>query len=92
MDDDDIIERILDELDDDYKELVRAVQARDNPRSFDELHEKLLTFEASLQNNKKLSSPVGFSVWLKLATAAAHQLASSLSWKHKLALVFFSSK
>ena len=48
VDDDDLTERILDELDDDYKELVRAVQARDNPISFDELHEKLLTFEASL--------------------------------------------
>ncbi|KAK1555207.1 hypothetical protein Q3G72_023368 [Acer saccharum] len=56
VDDEDLTERILDELDDDYKELVRAVQARDTPISFDELHEKLLTFEASSLNNKKASA------------------------------------
>ncbi|KAK3218511.1 hypothetical protein Dsin_012481 [Dipteronia sinensis] len=40
-------------LEDDYKELVRTVQGRDTPITCDELHEKLLTFEASLQRNKK---------------------------------------
>ena len=58
MDDDDLTERILDELDDDYKELVRAVQARDTSISFDELHEKLLSFEATLQDHKRLPSTV----------------------------------
>ena len=48
IDDDDLTERICDEMDDDYKELIRVVQARDSPISFDELHEKLLTFKASL--------------------------------------------
>ncbi|KAK2637656.1 hypothetical protein Ddye_025451 [Dipteronia dyeriana] len=33
-------------------------KARDNPISFDELHEKLLTFEASFQNSKKISAHV----------------------------------
>ena len=48
VDDEDLLEKILEGLGGDYKELVRAVQARDTPISFDELHEKLLNFEASL--------------------------------------------
>ena len=48
VDDEDLLEKILEGLGEDYKELVRAVQARDTPISFDELHEKLLNFEASL--------------------------------------------
>ena len=46
MDPEDLTDTILDGLDEDYKELVRAVQARDTSISFDELHEKLLSFEA----------------------------------------------
>ncbi|RVW33268.1 Retrovirus-related Pol polyprotein from transposon RE2 [Vitis vinifera] len=53
VDDEDLLEKILEGLGEDYKELVRAVQARDTPISFDELHEKLLNFEASLQNTTK---------------------------------------
>ncbi|KAA8532778.1 hypothetical protein F0562_032811 [Nyssa sinensis] len=49
IDEEDLTEKILDGLGDDYTELVRAVQACDNPISFYKLHEKLLTFEASLQ-------------------------------------------
>ncbi|KAK2655744.1 hypothetical protein Ddye_008796 [Dipteronia dyeriana] len=48
VDDEDLTDRILDELDDDYEELVCTVQARDNPITFDELHEKLMSFDASL--------------------------------------------
>jgi hypothetical protein len=48
VDNEDLTNKILEELGDDYKELVRAVQARENAISFDELHEKLLMFEASL--------------------------------------------
>ena len=48
VDNEDLTDKILEELGDDYKELVRVVQARDNAISFDELHEKLLMFEASL--------------------------------------------
>ena len=48
VDDEDLLEKILEGLGEDYKELVRAVQARDTPISFDELHENLLNFEASL--------------------------------------------
>nr|TKS00168.1 hypothetical protein D5086_0000183810 [Populus alba] len=50
VDAEDLSDKILEGLGDDYKELTRAVQARDNPVSFDELHEKLLNFEASLQH------------------------------------------
>ena len=48
IDNEDLTDKILDELGDEYRELVRAVQARENAISFDELHEKLLMFEASL--------------------------------------------
>jgi hypothetical protein len=54
VDNEDLMDKILKELGDDYQELVRAVQARENAISFDELHEKLLMFEASLQENNKL--------------------------------------
>ena len=58
VDDEDLLEKILEGLGEDYKELVRVVQARDTPISFDELHEKLLNFEASLQNTSiKTSIP-----------------------------------
>ena len=49
IDEEEITDKILDGLSDDYKELVRAVQARDTSITFEELHEKLLNFEASLQ-------------------------------------------
>jgi len=54
VDNEDLTDKILKELGDDYRELVRAVQARENAISFDELHEKLLMFEASLQETNKL--------------------------------------
>ena len=47
----DLTEKI-DGLGDDYKALACAVQARDTSISFEELHEKLLNFEASLLPNK----------------------------------------
>jgi hypothetical protein len=53
IDNEDLTDKILDELGDEYRELVRAVQARENAISFDELHEKLLMFEASLHATPK---------------------------------------
>uniref|UniRef100_A0A5B7BE24 CCHC-type domain-containing protein n=1 Tax=Davidia involucrata TaxID=16924 RepID=A0A5B7BE24_DAVIN len=50
IDEEEITDKILDGLGDDYKELVRAVQARDTSITFEELHEKLFNFEASLQS------------------------------------------
>lgn len=65
LDEDDLTDKILDNLGDDYKELVRAVQARDSSISFDELHEKLLNFEASLQAGKP--DPVYFPASANIA-------------------------
>ncbi|KAA8522565.1 hypothetical protein F0562_013074 [Nyssa sinensis] len=59
MDEDDLTDKILDGLGDDYKELIRAVQAHDTMIMFDKLHEKLLNFETSLQGAK--SEPSHFS-------------------------------
>jgi hypothetical protein len=54
VDNEDLTDKILEELGDDYQELVRAVQARENAFSFDEFYEKLLMFEALLQETNKL--------------------------------------
>ena len=40
MNQDDLIDKILDGLRDDYKKLIRIVQARDTMIMFDELHER----------------------------------------------------
>ena len=53
VDNEDLTDKILEELGENYRELVRAVQARENAISFDELYEKLLMFEASLQATNK---------------------------------------
>ena len=52
LEEDDLTEKILDGLGDEYKELVHVVQARDTPITFDELHEKLLNYEAALPGTK----------------------------------------
>lgn len=58
MDEEDLTDKILDGLGDEYKELVRAVQARDNPISFEELHEKLLTFETTITSSHSTNLPI----------------------------------
>jgi hypothetical protein len=55
VDGEDITDKILEELGVAYKELVCAVQARDTSIAFDELHEKLLMFEAFLNTSHKAS-------------------------------------
>ena len=55
IDGEDITDKILEELGNEYKELVLVVQARDTSITFDELHEKLLMFEASLNSSPKVS-------------------------------------
>ena len=47
LDAEDLTNKILDGLGDEYRELTCAVQARDMSITFEELHEKLLNFEAS---------------------------------------------
>ncbi|KAG6738298.1 hypothetical protein POTOM_057909 [Populus tomentosa] len=60
------LEIFLEELGDDYKELVCVVQARDTSITFDERHEKLLMFEASLHALTK--APLQFSPTANEAT------------------------
>ncbi|KAI4347792.1 hypothetical protein L6164_008574 [Bauhinia variegata] len=48
LDHEDLIEKIHDGLDDDYQPIVDAINGRDTPISFDELHEKLINKELSL--------------------------------------------
>jgi len=57
IDFEDLLERILEGLGSEYTELARTVQARDTPISFDELHEKLLNFEASIHNTNNTAQP-----------------------------------
>jgi hypothetical protein len=68
IDGEDITDKILEKLGDEYKELVHAVQARDTSIAFDELHKKLLMFEASLNTSHKASTQ--FS---PTANAAVHR-------------------
>ena len=47
LDAEDLTNKILDGLGEEYRDLTLVVQARDMPITFEELHEKLLNFEAS---------------------------------------------
>lgn len=49
LDQEDLIEKILDELDDEYQSVIDAVNGRETTISFDELHEKLINKELTLQ-------------------------------------------
>ena len=57
VDEEDLTDKILDKLGNDYKELVTVVHARDTSITFDELHEKLLNFEASLPSTQDPEPP-----------------------------------
>lgn len=48
IDDEVLIDRVLDELSDDYKSVIDVINAHDMSISFAKLHEKLLKKEASL--------------------------------------------
>ena len=50
-DDGDLTLKILCGLGEEFNELSAAIKARDTPISFDELHEKLVTFEAQMQQD-----------------------------------------
>ena len=49
IDNEDLIDRVLEGLSDEYKSVIDAINACDTSISFAELHEKLLNKEASLQ-------------------------------------------
>ena len=48
IDNEDLIDRVLEGLSDEYKSVIDAINACDTSISFDELHEKLLNEEAYL--------------------------------------------
>ena len=52
IDDEDLIDRVLEGLIDEYKSVIDAINARDTLISFAKLHEKLLNKEASLQTTQ----------------------------------------
>ena len=64
MDIEDVTDIIFAGLGDDYKELARSIQAQEKPISFEELHEKLLTFEVSTTKIE----PIHFLATSNLAT------------------------
>ena len=49
VDNDDLTLKILGGLDEDYKDLCSAMHVRESPITFEELHEKLINFEAHLK-------------------------------------------
>ena len=49
IDDEDLIDRVLEGLSDEYKSVIDAIKARNTSIYFAELHEKLLNKEASFQ-------------------------------------------
>ncbi|RVW92402.1 Retrovirus-related Pol polyprotein from transposon RE1 [Vitis vinifera] len=50
LDQEDLIEKVLEGLDENYQSIIDAVNGRDSTISFDELHEKLINKELSLRN------------------------------------------
>ncbi|PON74636.1 Zinc finger, CCHC-type [Trema orientale] len=58
VDNEDPIDKVLEGLGDEYKSIIDAVNARETPISFSELHEKLLNKEASLQSNQFTPLPL----------------------------------
>ena len=58
LDDEDLIKKILDGLDDDYKSIVDIINGRDTLISFDELHKKLMNKKLSLRLSQSSSSPL----------------------------------
>ncbi|KAE8697600.1 hypothetical protein F3Y22_tig00110621pilonHSYRG00550 [Hibiscus syriacus] len=55
MDHEDIIEKILEGLDDDYRHIADIVEGRDTHISFDEPHEKLINKELTIQQTQSAS-------------------------------------
>ncbi|RVX23186.1 Retrovirus-related Pol polyprotein from transposon RE1 [Vitis vinifera] len=50
LDQEDLIEKVLEGLDENYQSIIDAVNGRDSTISFDELHEKLINKELSFRN------------------------------------------
>ena len=61
---DELTLKILRGLGDEYSPLASAVKARETPVSFDELHEKLITYEAQLKQDQDKKSLTPASAYL----------------------------
>lgn len=57
-DPEDLALKVLNGLDESYKEIAHAIQAREKPIDFDELHDKLLSTEAQLAARQSASHPL----------------------------------
>ena len=63
LDHEDLIEKILEGLDEEYQPVIDAINDRDKPISFDELHEQLINKELSLhQKNNSLDDDCNVSI------------------------------
>ena len=56
LDHEELTKKILEGLDNKYQPIIDAVNSRDNPITFDELHEKLINEELSLYQRTSPSS------------------------------------
>ncbi|RVW95304.1 Retrovirus-related Pol polyprotein from transposon RE2 [Vitis vinifera] len=84
LDQEDLIEKVLEGLDENYQSIIDAVNGRDSTISFDELHEKLINKELSLRN-KISPSPLPASCschQCSLHSMVCHQSHSSAPWVH----------
>ncbi|CAL1382655.1 unnamed protein product [Linum trigynum] len=58
----DLVIHTLHGIDSDFKEIAAAIRARDNPPTFDELYDKLVSYDDYLQRTATLShSPLAHS-------------------------------
>lgn len=83
VDNEDLIDKILDGLGDEYKGIVDAVNAHETPISFDEIHKKLIKKEASFQLQQSQAPPLSFSATANLVNHRNNQSwrPSSPSWR-----------
>ena len=56
MDEEDLIEKILDGLDNNCKPIIEVITDRETPISFEELHEKLINKELTLHHSQSSST------------------------------------
>lgn len=73
VDIEDLTITILQGLEDDYRELGRAIQARETAISFEELHEKLINHEAYLSAKKDTHTPLPVTANTAARAAQSHR-------------------
>ncbi|GFZ00771.1 hypothetical protein Acr_14g0004060 [Actinidia rufa] len=68
--DDDLVIHILNGVSDDFKEITARICARENPISFEDLHDKLIDFDAYLKQQEARHEPLGHTA--KRCSQARH--------------------